>query len=112
MSSTHKGVRCFTGSVDPDAFRLQIFPDGIDSAFAAEAGTFVSAERRHVADRPVHIDPDCTGFQSFRHGDCPANARGPDSGSQTIYRAVRDAYSPVFIVEGNDRENRPENLLI
>src|SRR5262249_9413653 len=111
-SSNEKWVRRFAGNINPDAFRLQVLTDGIDAAFPADAGSLVSSERRHVADRTIRVDPHRPCFQPLRHQDCPADAGRPNTCSETIDRSVRNPTGVLFIVKWNGGENRTKDLFI
>src|SRR5262252_472291 len=51
LLSNDKWVWCFARDIDPNAFRLQVFLDGVDTALTAHSRTFITAEWRHVAYR-------------------------------------------------------------
>src|SRR6202050_1871659 len=70
----YEWIGSVAGDVDPDAFRLQVFADGVDSAFSADSGALVAPEGRHVADGAVGVHPHGAGFEAVGHGQRAADA--------------------------------------
>src|ERR1051326_5393643 len=110
-SPADKWIRGLARNIDPDAFGLKVFANGIDAALAADARSFIAAEWRHITHGAIRIDPHRSRFEPLRHHQRPAYAGRPYSRSKPVDGAVRDAYGLVFVVEGNDRKNRPEDFL-
>src|SRR5438034_8529009 len=91
---------------------LQIRPQTVPSALAAEARLLVAAERRRRVEPVVRVRPDHAGAQAFGH---PENARallGPDARAETVRRVVRLLDRLIRRAERQDREHRPEDLLL
>src|SRR5579862_7520738 len=113
MGSSHdEWIWGVAGDVDPDAFGLQVFADGVDTAFAADAGSFVTAEGRHVAHGAIGIHPHRACFQALGHRESAANAFRPDAGRESVYRPIGDAYRVIFGVERNNGKHRAEDFFL
>src|SRR5438874_2283364 len=91
---------------------LQIRPQTVPPALAAEARLLVAAERRRRVEPVVRVRPDYAGAQAFGH---PENARallGPHACAETVRRVVRLLDRFIRRAERQDREHRPEDLLL
>src|SRR5262245_24858721 len=111
-SPNDKRVRRIAGKIDPDALRLQILPDCINAALTPQTRSLVPAKWRHVADRAICIDPHGSCFQLLSHNNRSANVGRPNSGCETVDRAVGDAHGIIFVLKRKDGENRTKDFLI
>src|SRR4051812_30118550 len=98
-----KRVRHLGCGADPDALCLEILADRLLPILATKAAALVSAERRHVAHRPIGVHPDGAGSQSVSHSVGATDALRPDSGGETEIDVIGDADRVVLVLEGNDR---------
>src|SRR6059058_4197461 len=81
-------------------------------ALAAEAGFPVAAEGRARIEAVVRVRPHDAGPQALGH---PEDARAllrPDPGAQAVGRVVRLLDCFLRRTEGEDREDRAEDLLL
>src|SRR3569833_2339240 len=96
----------------PDALGLEIFYDHFLAALAAYAATLIAAERRKITHRPISVDPDGAGLQTLGHHEGAAHALRPDTGGQPEDDIVADGNRVFFVLEGNDRQHRPEHFFL
>src|SRR5919106_4908978 len=111
-SAQNERVRHVAACVDPHALLLQVLADRAEPALAPDARALVAAERRHVAHRPVGVDPHGAGLEALGHGERPFDALGPDAGREAVDGAVGDLESLLVVVERHDREDWAEHLLV
>src|SRR5262249_49123290 len=111
-SPKDKRIGRIAGNIDPDAFRLQIFPDCIDATLTPNTRSLISAERRHIADRAIRVHPHRSGFQFLSHEDRSANIGRPNTRCETIDRTVRDLHGFIFVFKGNDGKNRTKDFFV
>src|SRR5919109_5669124 len=81
-------------------------------ALAAEAGLLVAAERRAWSEAVVRVRPHDARAQALCH---PKDARAllrPDAGAQAVRRVVRLLDRLFRRAEGEDRQDRAEDLLL
>src|SRR5262249_41269365 len=106
-----EGIRHLADRIDPDRFLLQILADRRQAAFPSDARALVAAEWGKVAGRPIGIDPHRTGFQTPRHGEGGIDTLGPHPGREAILGVVGDRNGFLFVVEGNNGWDGPEDPL-
>src|SRR3954447_22050086 len=102
-SSTTERLRAVEGQV-----RVQ----PVQAALAAEPGLLVATERARRVEAVERVRPDDAGAQALRH---PEDARAlfrPDAGAEAVRRAVGLLDRLVRGAEGEDAEDRPEDLLL
>src|SRR5262249_60831632 len=102
----------FPENSDPSPLLWQISPVCINAALTPNTCPLVPAERRHIADRPICIDPHGSGFEPLCHHNCSANVGCPDACCKTVNRTVRDPHGFTFVLERNDGKNRTKDFLI
>src|SRR4029077_13518595 len=84
----------------------------VSSAFAAEAGFLVAAERRRRVEPVERVRPHDARAQTLGH---PEDARAllrPDPGAQSVRRVVRLLDRFLGRAERQNRENRAEDLFL
>ena len=54
------------------------------TVFASDTGVLHAAERGHVADRPIRVDPHRARRNAFGHTECPRDVRCPDAGAEAV----------------------------
>ena len=91
---------------------MHIFPNCLLPVLSSQTGLLVSSERRHVADRTIHIDPDRSSLQFFGQFDRPSNTLCPNTSSKAEYHVVTNRDSLFFVLEGNDGKHRAKNFLL
>src|SRR4051794_25391858 len=91
---------------------VEIWLQPVPAALAAEAGLLVAAERRARVEAVERVRPDDAGAKTLRH---PEDARAllrPDAGAEPVRRVVRLLDRLVRRAEGEDGEDRAEDLLL
>src|SRR5690606_37167174 len=83
----------------------------VTAVLAAVARLLVAAEGGVGVERAaVHFD--LAGTQAAGHGDGAVLVGGPDSAGESVHHPVGDAHGVVLVVVGEDRQHRPEDLLL
>ena len=82
------------------------------AVLAAEAAALVAAERRHVADRAIGVDPHRAGRERSLTFDSAAHVAGPHAGGEAVARVVGDRDRLLLVLERDDRQHRAEDLLL
>ena len=79
---------------------------------AADTRLLVTAERSVRRIGMVAIGPDAAGLDGAAEAVEPARIPAPDTGAKTLERVVGDRERLVVIIEGGDRNDGSENLLL
>src|SRR3954469_18822429 len=79
---------------------------------AADTRLLVTAERGMRRIGMVAIGPDAACLDGAAETIEPARIAAPDTGAETVERVVGDRERLVVILEGGDRDDRSENLLL
>src|ERR1700693_5359372 len=96
-------------------------PDGFGFREVLERGVAVLAAKTRLARSSpwqpnigitVGIDPYRAGLHSGGHAMHPSDVRAPDARRETISGPIRDPNRILFVVEGNDRQDRSENFFL
>ena len=85
--------------------------DRLHAALAADAGMLHAAERHHVADGAIGVDPDRPGLERGGHAQRPVHVLGPDAGRQAVDRVVGQPHRFLLGVEADDRQHGAEHFL-
>src|SRR6476661_1149168 len=84
----------------------------VASAFAAEAGFLVAAERRRRVEPVEGVRPHDARAQTLGHPEDARAFLGPDPGAQAVRRVVRLLDRFLWRAERDHRENRAEDLFL
>src|ERR1700690_3600134 len=109
-SAQDERIGRLSAGIDPDRFGLEIGIDRFLPAFPADAAALIAAEGRHEADGAIAVDPDRAGLDALRHAYGAPDIRGPYARRQPIGAVISDCERLVFILEGNDGEDRAEHF--
>src|SRR5215210_1259965 len=101
-----------SGPAAARSLELHVGLETVEAALAAEAGLLVAAERRGRVEAVVGIRPDDACAEALGHREDPRALLGPDTRRETVRRVVRLLDGLVRRAEGEDREHRPEDLLL
>src|SRR5262249_44649252 len=101
----------FSAQVDPDALRLGVEVEPGHAGLPSEAGSLGAAVRGSGVVEVVGVDPDRAGLEHAGRAVRFLHVARPDRGAQAIEGIVGLLERLVEIVEGDHRENRPEDLL-
>src|SRR5262245_25064736 len=97
---------------EPDRLLLGVLLERLEALVAAaEAGLLVAAERRRDVALGVGVDADGAGTDSSCDADRAVQVRRVDRRRQPVVGLVREGDRLVLVVERDDRDDRPENLL-
>src|SRR5918996_688235 len=91
---------------------LQVGPEAVEAALAAEAGLLVAAERGGGVEAGVRVRPDHARAQALRHREDARALLRPDAGREAVGRVVRLLDRLVGRAEGEHGEDGPEDLLL
>src|SRR5882757_9435101 len=96
-------------------------PNGFRFREVGERGVAVlAAKTRFARSSPwqpnigvtVGVDPDRAGLHAGGHAMHPSDVRAPDARRETIGGPVRDPNRILFVFEGDDRQDRSEDLFL
>ena len=79
---------------------------------AADARLLVAAERRVRGIGVVAVGPDPARLDAAAEAVGAVHVAGPDAGAEAVERVVGDRQRLGVVLEGRDREDRPEDLLL
>src|SRR5262245_56717759 len=82
------------------------------AALATEARLLVAAERRARVEAVVGVRPHDARPKPLRHPEDPRSLLRPDARAQSVRRVVRLLDRLLGSAEGEDRQDRPEDLLL
>src|SRR3989475_220576 len=100
------------GLVDADVFRLDELEQAPGSQLPPDPGLLEPAERCRSRDQVVVVDPYRAGLQPLRHREGAWDVPGPHPAGQAVHRVVRHPDGVFHRLVPDDRENRPEDLLL
>jgi hypothetical protein len=77
-----------------------------------DAGGLHPAERRRGVGHDAAVDPDHPGLEAARYPPCPGEVARVDVFDEPALGVVGGGDRLLFVVEGDDRRHRPEDLLV
>src|SRR5262245_16298129 len=92
--------------------RLQELHQPLMRAFAADAGLLHATERRRRIGDEAAIEPDHAKVELFGDAHAAAQVLGVEIGDQAIFSVIGAADDLVLGLEGLQRRDRPEDLLV
>lgn len=95
-----------------DDLGLGVEVDAVGTSFAAHAGCLHAAEGGAQVTDVVGVDPDHAGFDGVRDAVAALEVRGPDVRGQAEPGGVRQLDRLRLVVEGCDRHDGAEDLLL
>src|SRR3954471_7242605 len=97
---------------DEDVLGLGERERRVRTEFPAQPGRLEAAERRPVPHRGVRVDREVAGVDGARDADRPADVPRPDRAGEAELAVVGDADGVGLVVERDDGDDRPEDLLV
>src|SRR4029077_10600492 len=97
--------------LQPDALHLGVEVEGVAAQLAPVAALLVAAEGRARIEHVVAVDPHRTGANRARHPVCLAHVARPHPGREAIGGVVALQDGVVLVLEGDDGDDRAEDLL-
>src|SRR2546421_2340689 len=97
---------------DLGAVEVEVRLEAVASARPAEARLLVAAERRARVEAVVRVGPHDPRAQALGHPQDAGTLLGPHARAQAVRRVVRLLHGLLGSAEGEDRQNRPEDLLL
>src|SRR5690606_9297171 len=94
-----------------DVLHLGVELEAVHRKLAAEATLLVATERAEDAGAAVRVDGDHAGPQALRDAHGAADVPGPDRPGEAIVVRVRLADDVRLVLEGDNGEDRAEDLL-
>src|SRR5690606_34717448 len=79
---------------------------------AADAGLLVAAEGRMGRVGMVAVGPDAAGLDVAAEAIGAVPVAGPDAGAEAVERVVGDLERFLLVLEGRDRDDGAEDLLL
>src|SRR6476660_6833676 len=98
--------------IDVDVLELAVFVEADLAVFATDPRLLVSAERVARVDHVVVVDPHGARAQALGDANGPRGVARPYGTGKSIDRVVRQTDGLFFVVEGDNREDRPADLLM
>src|SRR5215211_7528802 len=98
--------------VDGYVLRLQVLLDALYTSFAAEARVLDAAERGGGVGDHALVEADHAGFDALADAQSALQVAGVDVGYETVLGIVGGGYGSFFRIEGGDRSNGAEDLLL
>ncbi len=96
---------------DGNGFYLRIVVESLDALLAPDAALLVTAERSFDASGEVFVDENLTGFELRGDAVRTGDVARPQAGDEALLGVVGDADRIGLVREGNDRQDRAEDLL-
>ena len=100
------------GDVDVDVLGLGVLQIALLAELAADAGLLVAAEGVPGVEEVVVVDPDRAGAQALGHPHGAGRVAAPDGAGQAVPRVVGHGDRVVVVVDTDDGQDRPEDLLL
>jgi hypothetical protein len=100
------------GDVDVDVLGLGVLQVALLAELAADPGLLVAAKGVPGVEQVVVVDPDGAGAQALGDPDGPGRVAAPDGAGQAVGGVVGDGDRLVVVVEGDDGQDRAEDLLL
>src|SRR4051794_26688797 len=104
------GISTVLGRV-VDVLQLGVGLERVGAELATDAGLLEAAERGRDAHRAVRVDRDHAGLDRPRDAQGARAVAGPDRAGEAVDRLVGEGDRLRLAAEGDDRGDRPENLL-
>src|SRR5688500_17063473 len=101
-----------SADVDEDVLRLRVEVERAHAELPADAGHLVAAEWRLGMDRAVRVHADHASLQRLRRAQRLADVAAPDGATEAVRRRVGELQRLLLRVERDDRDHRPEALLL
>src|SRR5438445_11253265 len=97
--------------LQPYALHLRVQVERIAPELPPVAALLVAAKGRGRVEDVVAVDPHRPGAERARHPVRLAHVARPDAGGQAVRGVVALEHGIVLVLEGNHRDDRPEDLL-
>src|SRR2546423_5885403 len=101
-----------TGKINPDALDLRVHLKRVLAHLAPVARLLVAAEGRGRVHHVVGVDPDDARLHLAREAMCARDVARPYSGGETIDGLIGLAYEFIFVLEGDDGDDRAEYFFL
>src|SRR3954468_23087906 len=107
-----EGVDRFRARVDDDALRLEVELERLESELASEARLLVAPEWDPRKGRVRHVDAHRARLDPCGDPMAACGIAGPNGRHQPVLHVVREADRVLLVLEGDDRHDRAEDLLL
>src|SRR5258706_10619134 len=96
---------------EENAFCLGVVLEGRHAELAPEAALFHATERSFEEHAPATVDGKDSRLDGARDAQRPPEVAREERAGEAVGRVVREADGVLFVLEGNDADDRTEDLL-